>query len=496
MTVIDFPDAPTPGQEFTVGAMTWVFNDPLWNLKSSGSGGGGTGGPDTLGFTFTQDTVPTTTRVGDTWFDTAEGRSFIWFDGRWVQFSPGGGGGSGEPLLFFSVGGATTDNDLAAGAIIPGLTTTAPLSFKKGRKYRITANWGASNRGADTAAAIQTFGLRVGGVEVVAKSVTANHPGSWLHIVTLEHIYVPAQDERKVIDAYSQTPSYYVGSYNRVGKLIVQEVAETEGGGGGGGGGGGAATPPVWTPYTPVVSGTGLNLGTTAQAVGEWTADGDLIHWRAEIAAGGTGIAAGTGGYAITLPVPAKIGVAPAPAFQIVGKGWLYAAGGFHQVTLDGAGPARVIGVDAATQGFTAAGHILAVSGTYQAATPVNGGAGGGGGPAAPGLVVTPWTQIPLAAAWMNYDAAHPAQIRKVGDNVEIRGLVKAAIPSAVGSAINSVALGPEFLPAQADESFIQGGDRVVGMVSVFKATGLIVPAAPLTDAFVYLSGIRYSTVA
>jgi hypothetical protein len=210
MTVIDFPDTPTPGQEFTVGAMTWVFNDPLWNLKLSGSGGGGGGGPDTLGFTFTQDTPPTTTRIGDTWFDTAEGRSFIWFDDRWVQFSPGGGGG-----------GAT-----------------------------------------------------------------------------------------------------------------------------------------------------------------------------------------------------------------------------------------------------------------------------------APGLVVTPWTQIPLAAAWMNYDAAHPAQIRKVGDNVEIRGLIKAAIPSAVGSAINSAALGPEFLPAQADETFVQGGDRVVGLVTVFKATGLIVPAAPLTDAYIYLSGIRYSTVA
>lgn len=90
--MIDFPDSPTPGQEFTVGGLTWVFNDPLWNLKSSGSGGGG-GGPDTLGFTFTQDTAPTTTRIGDTWFDTATGRSFVWFDSRWVQFSPGGGGG-------------------------------------------------------------------------------------------------------------------------------------------------------------------------------------------------------------------------------------------------------------------------------------------------------------------------------------------------------------------------------------------------------------------
>ena len=47
------------------------------------------GGVDTRGFTFAQDTVPTATRVGDTWFDTGSGRSFVWFDSRWVMFAPG-----------------------------------------------------------------------------------------------------------------------------------------------------------------------------------------------------------------------------------------------------------------------------------------------------------------------------------------------------------------------------------------------------------------------
>lgn len=32
--MIDFPDSPTPGQEFTVGNVTWVFNDPVWDIKS------------------------------------------------------------------------------------------------------------------------------------------------------------------------------------------------------------------------------------------------------------------------------------------------------------------------------------------------------------------------------------------------------------------------------------------------------------------------------
>jgi hypothetical protein len=49
---------------------------------------------DTQGFTFTQDAVPTTSRVGDTWFNTATGKSYLWFDSRWVMFAPGGGSGA------------------------------------------------------------------------------------------------------------------------------------------------------------------------------------------------------------------------------------------------------------------------------------------------------------------------------------------------------------------------------------------------------------------
>jgi hypothetical protein len=181
MTALDFPDAPTQGQVFD----RWTYDGTKWMLAAVGSS---------------------------------------------------------EPLLFFSANGATTDNNLAAAEVIPGLTTGTPLSFKKGRKYLITANWAASNRSADTAPVIQTFGLRLDSTEVTAKSVTANAPGSWLHIVTLEHVYIPAQDEKKVVSAYSQTPSYYVGSFGRVGKLIVQEIPETEGGGG--------ATPPFyWSKY-------------------------------------------------------------------------------------------------------------------------------------------------------------------------------------------------------------------------------------------------------
>lgn len=45
------------------------------------------------GFTFTQDSVPTASKAGDTWFNTLTNESFIWInDGsstQWVQFAPG-----------------------------------------------------------------------------------------------------------------------------------------------------------------------------------------------------------------------------------------------------------------------------------------------------------------------------------------------------------------------------------------------------------------------
>jgi hypothetical protein len=50
----------------------------------------GTGGGSD-GFTFIQDTVPTATAVGQTWWNTATGLSYVWFDSFWVQFAPGDG---------------------------------------------------------------------------------------------------------------------------------------------------------------------------------------------------------------------------------------------------------------------------------------------------------------------------------------------------------------------------------------------------------------------
>jgi hypothetical protein len=68
MTALDFPDSPTPGQQFTApGGIVWEFQDPLWVLAGGGSG------DDTRGFTFVQDTTPVATREGDTWLNDATG---------------------------------------------------------------------------------------------------------------------------------------------------------------------------------------------------------------------------------------------------------------------------------------------------------------------------------------------------------------------------------------------------------------------------------------
>ncbi len=39
-----------------------------------------------LKFNFVQEATPTGTVVGQTWFATGLGRSFVWYDSFWVEF--------------------------------------------------------------------------------------------------------------------------------------------------------------------------------------------------------------------------------------------------------------------------------------------------------------------------------------------------------------------------------------------------------------------------
>jgi hypothetical protein len=75
-----------------------VWTGARWNRISGGtsstvvSNGGDGGGSD--GYSFVADTPPTATTVGQTWFNSATGISYVWFDNRWVMFAPGSGGGA------------------------------------------------------------------------------------------------------------------------------------------------------------------------------------------------------------------------------------------------------------------------------------------------------------------------------------------------------------------------------------------------------------------
>lgn len=86
-----------PSTTVSIYGFDWVVGGP--------GGGGGGGGAGSDGFTFKQDTVPTATTDGQTWFDTSTGNTFVWFQdadgGQWVQDGPGSGGdgGAASPLL-------------------------------------------------------------------------------------------------------------------------------------------------------------------------------------------------------------------------------------------------------------------------------------------------------------------------------------------------------------------------------------------------------------
>lgn len=72
----DFPTSPSAGQEFTpTGGPTYVWESPRWLVKNNPS--------------IISDTAPTSPQVGQLWYESDSGNTFIWYnDGnssQWVQ---------------------------------------------------------------------------------------------------------------------------------------------------------------------------------------------------------------------------------------------------------------------------------------------------------------------------------------------------------------------------------------------------------------------------
>lgn len=109
---------------------------------------------------------------------------------------------------------------------------------------------------------------------------------------------------------------------------------------------------------------------------------------------------------------------------------------------------------------------------------------------AVPGAWTAVLGGIGFTNGWVNFDAGHPAQYRKIGDEVELRGLIKTGT---VGTGAFTLPAG--FRPFQTDDTFPVASNGAYGQVTVF-ATGVVQIGNPASNVYAYLSGIRFSTVA
>jgi collagen type VII alpha len=98
MAAIDFPNDPVVNETFTSGSQTWIWTGTAWNLVISQVVGptGATGpqgsastvtGPTgaTGSFLISSDTPPADPIEGDSWFNSATGLIYVYYDSYWVE---------------------------------------------------------------------------------------------------------------------------------------------------------------------------------------------------------------------------------------------------------------------------------------------------------------------------------------------------------------------------------------------------------------------------
>lgn len=76
---IDFPNSPTLNQQYTVGDRSWTWNGTFWQVTGTTS-------------TFTaSDTAPSGPSIGDFWFESDTGKTFVYYDDVWVEVGSASG---------------------------------------------------------------------------------------------------------------------------------------------------------------------------------------------------------------------------------------------------------------------------------------------------------------------------------------------------------------------------------------------------------------------
>lgn len=134
-----------------------------------------------------------------------------------------------------------------------------------------------------------------------------------------------------------------------------------------------------WTAYTPTMTATTTNpnIGSTGAANGRYIKVGRMVMFTISITSGGSGIAAGSGTYRVSLPIATA--TAPAAGFDVLGSGWAFTtAGGRYTVAIDNFGvssatESRIL-IHAANEMSSTnvnlqAGWSLGIMGHYQSAS-------------------------------------------------------------------------------------------------------------------------------
>jgi hypothetical protein len=122
MAAIDFPNSPTgAGQQFTSGLQTWEWDGTAWNLViSTVVGATGPTGPQgaasnvtgptgpTGVFATVADTPPGSADEGDSWFNSATGKIYVYYDSYWVESASSNIGPAGPTGATGPQGAAST----------------------------------------------------------------------------------------------------------------------------------------------------------------------------------------------------------------------------------------------------------------------------------------------------------------------------------------------------------------------------------------------------
>lgn len=110
---IDFPNSPTLNQVYTVGDRSWIWNGTYWAVSGTSS-------------TFSAaDTPPSNPTVGDLWFESDTGKTFVYYDNYWVEIGTASGSIDAGNLAGTTLSSSVVSSSLTSLGTITNLQATA-----------------------------------------------------------------------------------------------------------------------------------------------------------------------------------------------------------------------------------------------------------------------------------------------------------------------------------------------------------------------------------